>query len=781
MSGECEERSKEQRLGLQTQLKVNESGDIYEQEADWVADQVMATPADAGVSGASLRIQRFSGQLHGPMDTAPASVDRALASPGRPLELALRQDIEQRFGSDFSRVRVHTSTAAEQSARDVNAHAYHAYMVGHNIVFGAGRFALGTLKGGRLLAHELSHVVQQSGADGMYVGQRDEQWGLSIMSGMPLSGQPPGHERATNRLAWAERGVREPGLALPAGLRTFVEAQFGRRFDAVRLHTGPRAADAARQLGAAAYTLGGDIAFGQGSYEPSTSHGLRLLAHELTHVVQSQGAPVGPLRAGEAAAVVGPLEREAERASDALGWGPVEVRERLGGRLPLCHPIYISGHGKQEQPIKFFTAWGYSPIKTGVMSIEDVVRDLAGHSSIEHISIVSHANSQFLMMQFINGGPAQVNKSDWEVQSVTKLLNLERHVVQGSTVDDVIRAVQKVKPGAFARIGGATHPFVRQFIWWVVESVQADRARWAAALSIQMKQTAQAHIAIYRDLLLGLPTQATDAGSSGQPAVSVADFTEAELDVTTEANRLQWEKIPPPPVSEQQAHERRIRESPSSDIARIALKPDFFDNLSKVQLKVNDSSWIEILGCHAGKDRDYLTAIQRFFGGGTAKKPKVTGPDWFQFWGHYGWTGIDDTEKGALVQWESKKVDVRAALNYWYPIITGNTLPRTPTHWTLLAYLRQGHALPLAVPNAPSIGHVLFLNRLGLRAFLDWLSRHSYPLTKVRKAALFKPTATLGENISEVPVEWLQEQFSEPTRIIFRPSPEYDKHIVKVT
>ncbi len=68
--------------------------------------------------------------------------------------------MERRFGHDFSRVRVHTDAAAEQSARDVNAHAY---TVGTDIVFGAGRYAPGSGEGRRLLAHELTHVVQQSG------------------------------------------------------------------------------------------------------------------------------------------------------------------------------------------------------------------------------------------------------------------------------------------------------------------------------------------------------------------------------------------------------------------------------------------------------------------------------------------------------------------------------------------------------------------------------------------------------------------------------------------
>jgi len=159
MSGECEECSKKQRLGLQTKLKINEPGDIYEREADRIADQVLAMPAHPAVSGAPLRIQRFVGQPTGQVDAAPASVDQALASPGRPLEPALRQDMEQGFGYDFSRVRVHSGAAAEQSARVVNAHAY---TVGHDLVFGVGRFAPGTHEGRRLLAHELSHVVQQT-------------------------------------------------------------------------------------------------------------------------------------------------------------------------------------------------------------------------------------------------------------------------------------------------------------------------------------------------------------------------------------------------------------------------------------------------------------------------------------------------------------------------------------------------------------------------------------------------------------------------------------------
>jgi len=157
-TGECEACKKKKRLGLRTKLTVNEPGDIYEQEADRIADQVLATPVQSGVSGARPRIQCLATQPTGQVETAPASVDHAISDPGRPLEPRLRQDMEHHFGYDFSRVRVHSGTIAEQSARDVNAHAY---TLGHNIVFGPGRFAPKSREGGRLLAHELTHVVQQ--------------------------------------------------------------------------------------------------------------------------------------------------------------------------------------------------------------------------------------------------------------------------------------------------------------------------------------------------------------------------------------------------------------------------------------------------------------------------------------------------------------------------------------------------------------------------------------------------------------------------------------------
>jgi hypothetical protein len=188
LTGECAECSKNKTVGSQTKLRVNDPADIFEQEADRVAGQVSAKATHSDVSSAPRRIQRVPRQSIGPMDAAPASVEHALSDSGRPLEPPLRQEMERRFGHDFSLVRVHCGPAAEQSAREVNAHAYTA---GHNMVFGAGRFAPETHEGQRLIAHELTHVVQQSGNDGMSVGQTNDKRDLSPVSlPMPIQRKP---------------------------------------------------------------------------------------------------------------------------------------------------------------------------------------------------------------------------------------------------------------------------------------------------------------------------------------------------------------------------------------------------------------------------------------------------------------------------------------------------------------------------------------------------------------------------------------------------------------
>jgi Domain of unknown function (DUF4157) len=160
---------------IQSKLAVNAPGDIYEQEADRISEQVMQMSeqrfrlACLGGGGCPRYQTKQPGQADRPHTDhlgsgymaqviVPPIIDEVVSSPGQPLDTVTRSFIEPRFGHDFSEVRVHTDGKAAESARAVNAQAY---TVGSDVVFGTGRYAPGSAEGTRLLAHELTHVVQQ--------------------------------------------------------------------------------------------------------------------------------------------------------------------------------------------------------------------------------------------------------------------------------------------------------------------------------------------------------------------------------------------------------------------------------------------------------------------------------------------------------------------------------------------------------------------------------------------------------------------------------------------
>jgi hypothetical protein len=108
---------------------------------------------------------------------APPIVSDVLSDSGAPLPSAVQSDLANRFGHDFSRVRVHTDSRSAASAMAVNARAY---TVGSRIVFSSGQFSPTSGDGLRLLAHELAHVVQNEranasgGSDGLRIGSAND-------------------------------------------------------------------------------------------------------------------------------------------------------------------------------------------------------------------------------------------------------------------------------------------------------------------------------------------------------------------------------------------------------------------------------------------------------------------------------------------------------------------------------------------------------------------------------------------------------------------------------
>lgn len=175
---------------LQPKLTVGAPDDIYEQEADRVADQVMRMPEAGGSTPDSHRsecdveLQRqpveeeeelvqSKAETSGSAKVAAAHSLQGLRGGGEGLPSQSRAYFEPRFGRDFSSVRIHTGPDAEAAATALRAKAF---TTGTDIVFNKGNFAPEHSEGQRLLAHELTHVVQQSsGLEGGLVQRDDEE------------------------------------------------------------------------------------------------------------------------------------------------------------------------------------------------------------------------------------------------------------------------------------------------------------------------------------------------------------------------------------------------------------------------------------------------------------------------------------------------------------------------------------------------------------------------------------------------------------------------------
>ncbi|NEO78022.1 MAG: DUF4157 domain-containing protein [Moorea sp. SIO4G3] len=155
--------------GLQAKLTIGQPGDKYEQEADRVACQVVkqinspqiGSKEEEVIGTPQLEIQRKP--LTGETD-APKNLEGSIKEArgrGKPLDDQIRRPLEQAMGADFSGVRVHTDAQSDLLNQSIQAKAF---TTGQDVFFRQGEYQLGSRGGQELIAHELTHVVQQNGA-----------------------------------------------------------------------------------------------------------------------------------------------------------------------------------------------------------------------------------------------------------------------------------------------------------------------------------------------------------------------------------------------------------------------------------------------------------------------------------------------------------------------------------------------------------------------------------------------------------------------------------------
>lgn len=149
---------------VQASLRVGHPGDPQEHEAERVASAVScggcneAVPCGACAEQKKIRRSAKNGAPASALSLPQSHIARL--GSGAPLDAALRARMQHHLGHDLSRVRVHTGSQASRVARSIDARAFTA---GHDVVFDHGEFRPGTTEGDRLLAHELTHVVQNGG------------------------------------------------------------------------------------------------------------------------------------------------------------------------------------------------------------------------------------------------------------------------------------------------------------------------------------------------------------------------------------------------------------------------------------------------------------------------------------------------------------------------------------------------------------------------------------------------------------------------------------------
>ncbi|HEX3864895.1 MAG TPA: DUF4157 domain-containing protein [Stellaceae bacterium] len=150
---------------LQRKARISQPGDADERQADHAAQRVMRVPETARSAASRPR--------HSIADRSPpGDFGRSLHSSGQPLDTPTRGFFEDRFGHDFSNVRIHSDASAARSAEAVAADAF---TTGSHIVFGAGQHRPDTMQGRELLAHELAHVVQQSERNSSEIHRQPDQ------------------------------------------------------------------------------------------------------------------------------------------------------------------------------------------------------------------------------------------------------------------------------------------------------------------------------------------------------------------------------------------------------------------------------------------------------------------------------------------------------------------------------------------------------------------------------------------------------------------------------
>lgn len=208
----------------------------------------------------------------------------------------------------------------------------------------------------------VAHVAADPGAAEMRERAIADAYGVVMAGGAAANGQPAAQSAIATAPAHmqqaAQNVAQEPGAGapLPANVRKEMEAKFGEDFSSVQVHASSSDVAAMR---AGAATRGDHIYFAPGKYDPESSEGKKLLAHELTHVIQQRGA--SPTGTPHVAASDSPAEQEAETAGAAVADGGEAKVARGSAPADAIHLGEAVVHQGIELEAAGVTSPGFNP------------------------------------------------------------------------------------------------------------------------------------------------------------------------------------------------------------------------------------------------------------------------------------------------------------------------------------------------------------------------------------------------------------------------------------
>lgn len=287
---------------IQTKLSVGAAEDPFEREADAMADRVMRVPNSSFIQRKCAACEHEEEQIHRKITpfiqkqgngldggTASESVTNQIESSrggGNRMSENTLNFMESRFGSDFSGVNIHTNSNAVQMSRELNAQAF---TVGSDIYFNAGKYAPDSDSGRHLLAHELTHTVQQRGGIDRKI-QRGF-WGTVggvIVGGVGgfLVGGPIGAVVGGVAGGMAGDAVTTHTRSLNSNELMEAIKVFGSSLDYSKVSVTD--SSALMPIGGYARTPGNTVYFPSGTLGRTDSGYFAFLIHELTHTWQTQ-------------------------------------------------------------------------------------------------------------------------------------------------------------------------------------------------------------------------------------------------------------------------------------------------------------------------------------------------------------------------------------------------------------------------------------------------------------------------------------------------------------